>query len=618
MSTAGKIILGRDSATQAPISIDLETLLRSKLLVQASSGGGKSRTLRRLAEQAFGKVPVIVIDPEGEFASLREKFGFLLVGKDGDVPISVETAPLLAERLLRTGISVVIDLFEVKAGERHAWVRAFLDALMEARRELWRDYLILIDEAEGFAPESGEGESTAKAAVLDVAQRGRKRGYALVLATLRVSRLDKSVLAEMQNALVGLVTMDVDLDRASNAMGIKRGKPRDEFQAGLSKLPPGRFFARGRCFVPACDTPTLLHVEGVTTTHPEPGARKVQPPPPPTQIQGLLVHFKDIPREAAQTAETVESLRARIAELETALHDAGQDRIEAGLMPEPAPPEPVEVPTVPAGLPDAVAHVKELGERLHGALAQLIPVMQDVPIRLALLDDLMAGTREWNGVPARTFFLNEQHELPRAQRGVGSGIRPAPGMRELERIEGGVSETRGRPREMSRVMAGKPGEYSPRAGARRMLQAIAESMKPPTWRQVATLAKVKITGGTFGTYKGELLANACVEERSELVYLTAAGRRHVGAVNRPRNGAELFRYWLDKPGIRGKTKNLLAHIVQRVGKGRTVERDSWLRASGIEAVDGGTAGTYIGILVNNGLVEKVGRSQFKAADMFFQ
>ena len=66
--------------------IDLPTLLKTRSLVQANSGGGKSWLIRRILEQSQGKVQQIVIDLEGEFASLRKKFDYILVGKDGDTP----------------------------------------------------------------------------------------------------------------------------------------------------------------------------------------------------------------------------------------------------------------------------------------------------------------------------------------------------------------------------------------------------------------------------------------------------------------------------------------------------------------------------------------------------
>ena len=109
-----KIEIGR--AQGRAVTLDLATLLGTRLLVQANSGGGKSWLLRRLAEQLFGKVPVWITDPEGEFASLRERFGFVLVGKGGETPVDPRTAPLVAHKLLELGASAVFDLYDLTTG----------------------------------------------------------------------------------------------------------------------------------------------------------------------------------------------------------------------------------------------------------------------------------------------------------------------------------------------------------------------------------------------------------------------------------------------------------------------------------------------------------------------
>ncbi|HYF54968.1 MAG TPA: DUF87 domain-containing protein, partial [Salinarimonas sp.] len=55
--------------------IDLEELLATRLLVQGNSGSGKSHLLRRLLEQSAPHVQQAVIDPEGDFVTLAERFG---------------------------------------------------------------------------------------------------------------------------------------------------------------------------------------------------------------------------------------------------------------------------------------------------------------------------------------------------------------------------------------------------------------------------------------------------------------------------------------------------------------------------------------------------------------
>lgn len=96
--------------TSVPLSdslaLDLDRLVDTRLLIQANSGGGKSWCLRRLLEQTHGRVQHLVIDPEGEFASLRERFDYVLAARTGgDTAADPRTARLLAERLLRRILS---------------------------------------------------------------------------------------------------------------------------------------------------------------------------------------------------------------------------------------------------------------------------------------------------------------------------------------------------------------------------------------------------------------------------------------------------------------------------------------------------------------------------------
>ncbi len=113
-------------------NLDLKKLVASRLLLNANSGGGKSWAIRRLLEQTHGQIQHIVIDLEGEFTTLREKYDYLLVGQGGDVPVSIRTAELLARRLLELNVSTIIDLSELKHPERITFVKRFLDSLMNA------------------------------------------------------------------------------------------------------------------------------------------------------------------------------------------------------------------------------------------------------------------------------------------------------------------------------------------------------------------------------------------------------------------------------------------------------------------------------------------------------
>src|SRR5882724_11389224 len=230
------------------VRMDLKRLLESRLLIQANSGGGKSHAIRYVLEQTHGAVQQIVLDREGEFATLRGKFPYLLVGREGDVAADLRTAKLLARKLLELELSAVIDLSEMTLSQQREYVAAFVGAINHLPRPLWKDCLIVIDEAHLFAPEASKGASTATEAIAMLLSTGRKRGYCAVLATQRLAKLSKDVTAECLNKLIGRTSQD-DVNRAAEELG--QGK-----QAGreLRALSPGQFWAYG----PAIATEPVL------------------------------------------------------------------------------------------------------------------------------------------------------------------------------------------------------------------------------------------------------------------------------------------------------------------------------------------------------------------------
>ena len=313
-----KIVIGTSDGK--PAGFDLETLIVTRLLVQANSGGGKSYLLRKLMEELFRHIQIIAIDPEGEFATLRENFDFVLVGKGGETPAHIGTAEELAHKLLELKVSAICDLYEMPAHERHIWVKKFLDALTNAPKKLWHPLLLILDEAHIFCPE--KGESAASDAVVDFVTRGRKRAFCPVLATQRLAKLRKDAAAEMLNVMIGGTFLDVDVDRAIEALSIPtKGKDRSDFIAHIKTVSPGTFVALGRAI---SKERIELKVGEVQTSHPKPGSSKhaAEPPPPPDKIKGLLPQLADLPKVAEEKAQTIAEFKKEIRELKNQLNAA--------------------------------------------------------------------------------------------------------------------------------------------------------------------------------------------------------------------------------------------------------------------------------------------------------
>jgi hypothetical protein len=319
------------------LSIDLPVLLKTRLLIQANSGGGKSWLLRRLAEQMFGKVQVIIIDPEGEFSTLREKFDYVLVGKGGETPADCRSAGLVAHKLLELHASAVCDLYELKPQERHHWVKLFIDALIDAPKNFWHSVVIIVDEAHIFCPENKAGESEASSSMIDLATRGRKRGFCAIFATQRLGKLKKDAAAELTNVMIGQTFIDIDRDRAADCLGVS-GKDRHPFDAEIKTLEQGNFFALGRAI---CIDRTKVKVGGVQTSHPEIGGKKfsAEPPPPSDKVRLMMPKLADLPKAAEDKARTEAELRSEIRQLKSQLKSVPAQQS--------APPS-VEIKSVPA------------------------------------------------------------------------------------------------------------------------------------------------------------------------------------------------------------------------------------------------------------------------------
>ena len=314
-----KIKIGKQVETNQDIEIDLKSLVASRLLIQANAGGGKSWLLRKILEESHGEIQQLVIDLEGEFSTLREKFDYLLVGPEGELTPNIKTAKLLAKRLLELKVSTIIDISEMKKHERITFVQRFLDSLIEAPKRLWHPVLVILDEAHVFCPQSSKSESSSS--VIDLMSRGRKRGFTGILATQRISKLHKDASAECNNKLIGRAFADLDRKRAGEELGFTK---KEEF-ISLRNLKPGEFYAFGSSI---SNRILKMKAGDVKTTHPEAGrVGLVKPSETPENIKKLLKNVIDLPKEADEELKTVQDLKGKIQNLKIELRRASSGKV---------------------------------------------------------------------------------------------------------------------------------------------------------------------------------------------------------------------------------------------------------------------------------------------------
>lgn len=329
--------------------LDLEELLATRLLVQGNSGSGKSHLLRRLLEQSAPWVQQCVIDPEGDFVTLADKFGHVVV----DAARTEAELTRIAARIRQHRVSVVLNLEGLDAEQQMRAAAAFLGGMFDAERDHWYPILVVVDEAQLFAPAVGgevadDARKVSLGAMTNLMCRGRKRGLAGVIATQRLAKLAKNVAAEASNFLMGRTFLDIDMARAADLLGMERR------QAEMFRdLQRGHFVALGPALarrplpvaigpvetLPRSTSPKLTPLpetpedarELIFT--PDPEERRLPPrrpaPPPPTPTADILAQLSR-PRPAPEApAEPV------FAVIDEAEREAGIERVLVEILDDP-------------------------------------------------------------------------------------------------------------------------------------------------------------------------------------------------------------------------------------------------------------------------------------------
>lgn len=268
-------------ASGSPATLDIEELLATRLLVQGNSGSGKSHLLRRLLEQSAQWVQQVIIDPEGDFVTLSDRFGHVVV--DGE-RTEAELAGI-ANRIRQHRVSCVLTLEGLDLEDQMRAAAAFLNGMFDADREYWYPVLVVVDEAQMFAPSVGgdvseDARKMSLGAMTNLMCRGRKRGLAGVIATQRLAKLAKNVAAEASNFLMGRTFLDIDMARAADLLGM------DRRQAEMFRdLKRGNFVALG----PALSRRPLPIQIGAVETSARSSSPKLMPlPDAPQDVEDLI------------------------------------------------------------------------------------------------------------------------------------------------------------------------------------------------------------------------------------------------------------------------------------------------------------------------------------------
>jgi hypothetical protein len=210
---------------------------------------GKSNDAVVIVEETLElKGQVIIIDPKGDWWGITssadgKSAGYPVVvlgGKHAQLALNVYAGAAVADWVIDTGHSVIIDLQGLDVGDVERFCSSFLWQLRRRQEARPKPILLVIDEADELAPEDQrERINVIKTLriVIWCVKRGGFVGIGTLVITQRPASLNKNVLSQTEVLVILQVTSAQDLDAITDALRHHvEGKDKKERATALENL----------------------------------------------------------------------------------------------------------------------------------------------------------------------------------------------------------------------------------------------------------------------------------------------------------------------------------------------------------------------------------------------
>ena len=287
------------------LKLDNRSIATSGTAILAMRGAGKSWLNALIAEELCkAKIPFVMVDPEGEYWTLKVGFPQVIVagGEHADIPISIELAKDLADYLVEERLELILDLNDMRRSGQIRFLAEFLQELFvietKNRIPLW----VSFEEADLWVPQVGNPD--CKAWVLDICQRGRKRGLGFSLVSQRPAIIDKTALSQAEYRFFKRFQQPQDLSAVKDYLG--------PYSRSVNSLPSlnnsqALFYAPTKY-----EEPHLMTVSARETPHGGATPEQVAMIKPTTTILNLKKRFEEILTKKIEEKNLIESLRKDI------------------------------------------------------------------------------------------------------------------------------------------------------------------------------------------------------------------------------------------------------------------------------------------------------------------
>lgn len=202
-----RIHLGRNAQNE-PVCMSSFNFLDSNWAIAGSSGTGKTWLAGLILEQLLHMgYQACVIDPEGDYRSLKAVPRTIVFGDENNPPPSVTDVVTLLEY---ARISIILDLCQYSLEEKRDYVKRFLQALGGLRAKRGLPHWFLIDEAHYFCHKNGNSLTEL------ILEHARAGGFAFI--SYRISELPDSLLKGINHWLLTQIKDEQETERIQTVL----------------------------------------------------------------------------------------------------------------------------------------------------------------------------------------------------------------------------------------------------------------------------------------------------------------------------------------------------------------------------------------------------------------
>jgi hypothetical protein len=566
------------------------------IAILAKRGAGKTNTATVLVEEMHAAgVQLVILDPVGAWWGIRygadgKGAGLpvpILGGQHGDVPLEPTAGALIADVLVDSGESLLLDLSDFPS--KAAIARFAVDFAERLYRRKARSPSLLhvvLEEADSFAPQrGGADDARMRGAIESIVRRGRSRGIGITMVTQRSAVLNKDVLSQADVMIAMRTTSPHDKKAIELWVEAHDDENRDVVES-LSGLKTGEAWVWNpeRTLLDRVQIRRRKTFDSSAT--PKAGERRAQPK------TAASIDLSALGEQMKATAERVKAedpkaLRAKVRELEKKLRARPAEtetKVETVV-------ERVEVP------------VLKPGNKLETVL---LPVLEKLPRLLTEATDELRQLLE-----ATT--TNGKGATHGADRHRTRGAEP-PARRDRKEAQAHQREARRDPGAEE-----ADADFTPSGPQRRILDALAalEAIGVPqaSKTQLALFSEASPKSSAYTNNLGALRTAGLIDYPSPgRAHLTEAGRDLADAGAAPSTVDELHDFVFRLVGP-AKTR-LLRELIIAYERGETLDKQGLAARAGASATSSAFTNN-LGSLRSLGLIDYPGPGLVEAKPVLF-